>query len=401
MRRAALALVALLASPALASAQPETRGRYTVADFDAGRLSLAGARIPVRVYHPADRPSGAPLVAVIHGFLRNGSFMAEMARTLASRGYVALVPDMPCGLAGCDHDANADQILALLDWGAMQGSLQSSPLNGRIDPLRRGAIGHSWGGLATLLTSARVSELDVAVLLDPQEDRGAGLRAAPSVTVPTAHLMAEVLGNCNGLWGPVFPATPEPNLQLRVVGSGHCDPEEPSDRACPLGCGSGDPSLSYLFRRYAIAWIACELEGDPAMTSWLGGADFRNDVGMGRIDSVTTSGLGQLACASAGPPPLPPDASVTDAADDPPVADAAIADASAPDAAEDAATEPPEPDAGAAAPDAALAHPDAGSKPGLAVADEESCGCTTHRSSHGGPSVFALLAALLILRRRR
>ena len=39
--------------------------------------------------------------------------------TLASRGFVAVVPDMPCLVTFCDHDANAAQISALLGWAVV------------------------------------------------------------------------------------------------------------------------------------------------------------------------------------------------------------------------------------------------------------------------------------------
>src|SRR5678815_2840750 len=95
---------------------PEEHGTHANADFDAGSVDAAGTMIPLHVYYPTDLVQPAPLVAVLHGFFRNGSYMAELGTTLATRGFVAIVPDMPCNLAGCDHDANAMQVSALLDW---------------------------------------------------------------------------------------------------------------------------------------------------------------------------------------------------------------------------------------------------------------------------------------------
>lgn len=294
-RALVVAIVSSLAAPALA--QPEARGPHPIADYDAGRPMLAGVAIPVRVYHPTDVTTPMPVVAVVHGFLRNGTFMAELARTLASRGMVALVPDMPCGLSGCDHDANGDQIRALIAWGVAESGRAGSPLVGRVDATKRGAIGHSWGALATILASTQADGFEVAVLLDPNDDRGVAAMRAPTVTKPTLLLTAEVLGNCNNAWGAgVFDTIPPPHMRARVLGSAHCDAEEPSDSLCPIGCGRGDPSKSVVFRRYAVAFVSCALQGDPAVAPWVDGAMLAMDAAGGTVDRVAAAGLGALAC---------------------------------------------------------------------------------------------------------
>src|SRR5688572_17672535 len=117
----------------LAHAQPDTRGTLAVAEWDAGSVSLAGVGIRVRVVYPESMPGPFPIVGVVHGNLRDGSYHLELARTLASRGVVALVPDIPCGIGGCDHDANANQLVALLDWGVEQSGDASSMIAGKVD----------------------------------------------------------------------------------------------------------------------------------------------------------------------------------------------------------------------------------------------------------------------------
>lgn len=292
---AGLILVAVAARPA--QAQPEARGPEPVTDYDAGRVRSAGADIPLRVYLPASPGGPAPVVLVVHGFLRNGTYMAELARTLASRGMVALVPDMPCGLGGCDHAANAAQLAGLLEWAVLEGGRRSSPLAGRVDAARRGAVGHSWGALSSLLASARPGALEVVVLLDPNDDRGEGAQAATRVAAPLLLLTAEVLGSCNSAWGGgVFATVPTPRLRARILGAAHCDAEEPSDALCPIGCGRGDPTKSALFRRYAVAFVACALQGDRAMAPWIDGAAMAMDTADGTLDQVLGQGLDRLAC---------------------------------------------------------------------------------------------------------
>ncbi len=364
--RASALLTALVVVASPARAQPETRGPHPIADYDAGRPTLAGVDIPVRVYHPTDVTTPMPVVAVVHGFLRNGSFMAELARTLASRGMVALVPDLPCGLSGCDHEANAQQIRALIAWGVTESGRAGSPLVGRVDATRRGAIGHSWGALATILASTQADGFEVAVLLDPNDDRGVAAMRAPSVTKPTLLLTAEVLGNCNSAWGAgVFDTIPPPTMRARVLGSAHCDAEEPSDSLCPLGCGRGDPSKSVVFRRYAVAFVSCALTGDPAVAPWVDGAMLAMDAAGGTVDRVAAAGLGALSCRAGAAPVDGGVAPGEDAGGERPVDDAGVAPQDDVGAApvDDAGAIVPGDDAGSAPPvgdDAAVVSSDAG-----------------------------------------
>jgi dienelactone hydrolase len=345
---AGLLFVVVAARPA--QAQPEARGPEPVTDYDAGRVRSAGADIPMRVYLPASPGGPAPVVLVVHGFLRNGTYMAELARTLASRGMVALVPDMPCGLGGCDHAANAAQLAGLLEWAVLEGGRRSSTLAGRVDGARRGAVGHSWGALSSLLASARPGALEVVVLLDPNDDRGEGAQAATRVAAPLLLLTAEVLGTCNSAWGGgVFATVPAPSLRARILGAAHCDAEEPSDALCPIGCGRGDPTKSTLFRRYAVAFVACALQGDRAMAPWVDGAAMAMDTADGALDQVLGQGLDRLACrapatsedggvardsGAASPADDADLPSARDASDGPAVPEDAASDAGAPEDAE-------------------------------------------------------------------
>ncbi|MBI4816514.1 MAG: dienelactone hydrolase family protein [Deltaproteobacteria bacterium] len=292
------AVVAWVLSPLDSIAEPENRGPLTVETWDAGNVALDSVPIPLTVYYPKEVTEPAPIVAVLHGSSRTGANMAEMAQTLASHGSVALVPNMPCNIFGCDHAANARQVRALLDWAVDRGADQESPLGGRVDGERRGVVGHSFGGLAVFLAAESHPEIDVVVVLDGQDDGGVAAAAAPSVTQPSAHLLAENLGSCNGTdWKQsVFPLTPAPHLRVVVSGSGHCDVEEPGDDLCPSVCGGGDPTLSYLFRRYTVAFVGCVLANDGDMATWVGGESLDKDSSESRLSLVESSELRSLPC---------------------------------------------------------------------------------------------------------
>ncbi len=306
-------------------------------EWDAGMLPAAGTMIRTRVFYPND-PGLRALVGVIHGASANGSYHLELARTLASRGLVVVLPDMPCSvITGCDHDANQRQITALLAWAVAQSGDASSRLAGRVDGARRGLIGHSWGGLSSHLTAARDRTITSLVLLDPNDDRGVGLAATSTITAPTLQLLAQVPGGCNSAWdeATVRSRLPPPNLQMTVSRSGHCDAGE-VDLLCSIACNPGDRATVPLFRRYAVAWTMCVLDRDPTMAPWLGGASMSADASGGRIQGVLPTALGTLPCrVAAGDAGMPGtdagDAPGSDAvaADDGVAADVTTVDAAA------------------------------------------------------------------------
>lgn len=381
--------LSLFATSSALAQDPATRGSVAFEEWDAGGVVAAGTSIPTRVLYPS-AAGRYPLVGVIHGASRTGARHMELARTLASRGFVVVLPDIPCGFFGCDHEANANQLVALLDWAVAT----DGPLAGRVDGTRRGLIGHSWGGLASHLAAARDDRIDALVLLDPNDDGTVGRVATATVTAPTAQLLAEVSGTCNSQWNDaaVTAALPSPKLQLTVDGSGHCDPEMPGDSVCPFACGSGDPDTAVTFRRYAVAWMSCLLAGDGSVRPWLGGAEMDREESEGTLENLTSAGLDTLECTA---PPLT-DAGVRDV--DAGADDAGVEDAGDGDAGELASDGGIRVDGGVlldgGAREAGPVH-DAGMEAG-----DGGCGC---RAAAGplGPSRTAMLLLLAVLSRRR
>lgn len=392
-----VALTALWLAPAWAGAQmPEDRGTLGFSEWDAGRVATDTTTIRTRVLYP-DTAGSYPLVGVIHGASRTGANHIELARVLASRGFVVVLPDMPCGPLGCDHDANARQIAGLMEWAVTQSGMAGSRIAGLVDGTRRGLIGHSWGALSSHLRAASDPALGSLVLLDPNDDAGVGLAAASDVAAPTLQLLAQVPGACNSLWDEdaVMSAMVGPRMQLTVSRSGHCDPEDPGDFLCPLGCGAGDPATSTIFRRYAVAWTECNLVGDRASAGWFEGAGLESDRTADRVRAVESAALDSLRCAGmvlesdAGP-----------AADAGAAADAGVAeiDGGASTSA-DASSDPV---------DAAAARVDAETPPrfdaGPGAASAGGCSCRAGARSQPPPrtlGLLALLAAALVGRARR
>ena len=300
--------VTLLTRPTLSQAAPEDRGPHEVTTWEAGFVASAGVLLPTTVYLPADLAEQAgpvPVVAVLHGAGRTGVYMTEMAQTLASYGLIAVVPSIPCLPGFCAHGENARQISGMLEWAVAQGGEAESPLFGHVDATRRGVVGHSWGGLGSLLATAADPEIDAAVYLDPNDDFGGpGLAAAAEIEQPVAILRAERLGTCNSLWqNETYTHFTGPRLELTVTGAGHCDVESPTDPLCPTLCGLGSADTTPLFRRYAVAFTLCVLTGEPAMAPFIGGAELTRDTMSTAIGGVRSDSLGGLPCHLPAPAP--------------------------------------------------------------------------------------------------
>ncbi|MGE0784769.1 MAG: dienelactone hydrolase family protein [Sandaracinaceae bacterium] len=372
---------------------PEDHGPLTSASWDAGTQSLAGASIRVRVYYP-DSGGPYPLVGVIHGANANGTYHTELATTLATRGFVAVVPDMPCTVIACDHDANQRQISALLEWAVAESADSTSRLAGKVDGSRRGLIGHSWGGLSSHITAARDPSIDSVVLLDPNDDGIQGLSVTNTITAPHLTLLAQVPGACNGAWQEAMVRTrlTGSHQDFVIRGSGHCDPGE-MDVVCSFACGAGDRGTVPLFRRYAVAWTACVLAGDASMATWIDGASYMADVSGDVIRMPNPSGLAALPCQG-GPPPDGGVGPMSDAG--PPIG----GDGGAPGS--DAGVLMPGTDAGM--PPAGLdAGPPGAFDAGDTGPSDGGCTCRAHRGGADASwlGLLALLGIALRLRTRR
>jgi dienelactone hydrolase len=315
---AALPLLALGAAslPAPALANPEDLGAQTPASWDAGTVSFGSSELPVLVYHPDGPPAPGPVVVVMHGLERNGSYHQLLGETLASRGIIALVPDWDCSvIGGCDQGAGGQAAIDLLDWAEVQGAASGSPLEGRVDGDRRGLVGHSAGGMAVFLAAAQDPRIDSVVGFDPVDQFSGAQNVVAAIVAPTLHIAAENPGFCSSQWKDyVYPQSPAPKQLLVVAGSGHCDPEDPSDDLCPTFCSSpSDASTSYLFRRYAVAWTTCVLQADPSMQTWIGGDSFLSDEAAELFSQSAAESLDAVVCEA---PPGDDDDDTTGAGDD-------------------------------------------------------------------------------------
>jgi pimeloyl-ACP methyl ester carboxylesterase len=220
-------------------------------------LKLSGEDCKVDFYIPNGGRDG-PLVVIAHGFSRSRENFSGWGARLAKAGYLVAIPDLP---SYADHKENADAIDDLVKLLLRQRPRDGLPAAGGD---RVALIGHSAGGLATLMAAADNPSVAMWVGLDPVDSGDVGARAAGQRSFPAVVLLAEP-SRCNqrenirdlekNLRGPF--------LVARVHGAGHCDPENPTDKWCTVPCGGGYSKRRHdVFARYTLDALDAALRDD-------------------------------------------------------------------------------------------------------------------------------------------
>jgi len=227
------------------------------------KLKLAGDNVEVDFFLPKTaRP--APLVVVAHGFARSRKNFEGWGERLARAGYFAAIPDLP---SHTDHRQNGhaiDELIQLLATNPPQ-KFRSTQIS-QIETDRVAVIGHSAGGLATLLAASKNRRIVLWVGLDPVDSGDIGAKAAGERTFTSLVLLAEpsrcnqrqnIAGLEHHLRGPW--------LIAKVDGAHHCDPEDPTDKWCTFTCGgSYSDGRHNVFLRHTFDALGAILRDDPA-----------------------------------------------------------------------------------------------------------------------------------------
>lgn len=236
MTRAALIPLCFIALPLIAQdscgGPPEVDWTPPGTDFAApgpldvtaapGSLAApSGCTLDYTLYQPAGaRPR--TWVVLSHGFQRSQEQMSDLAGHLASWGLGVATPDL-CHSTPLDNDipGDVDDLLALTD------ALGTS---------RVLYMGHSAGGMRSILAGVADPRALAVVGLDAVDALDYALDAAPALTIPLHGIVGEG-SSCNadnnGI--PIYEAAPDA-LAYRVTEADHCDFEGPTDALCTAFC---------------------------------------------------------------------------------------------------------------------------------------------------------------------
>jgi dienelactone hydrolase len=213
-------------------------------------LAVATTPISVDVHlaSPTTKPRGGVVFA--HGMMRSRATMEGFAKEMATRGLVAVVPDLP---AIADAGANSQALREVV------AALRSGKLSAPVD--RVVLVGFSLGALASIL-AADAPGVVGWVGLDPVDRRDRpGLDAARALRVP-ATLIRASSAPCNAfgnaaLWAQAFS---QPAGDTLLSDATHCDFESPTDGWCRFFCGESDAARARRVQETLLAAVLARFE---------------------------------------------------------------------------------------------------------------------------------------------
>ncbi|PCC69700.1 Chlorophyllase enzyme [Nannocystis exedens] len=257
----------------------------------AAELDVDGEAIGVTAYYPTQGPEGGPypVVTLAHGFNLPPTQYTSYATRLASHGYVVLNVDHAGYIFGAvDHVANANQVLAALDWAA------EHPVLGDISDVDNvGATGHSLGGKISVLAAMYDARVKASLTLDPVDGANMcpNMQACPDVsgmlpiaiplgflgeTLDTAGFMACAPAAEN--FTTFYAEASAPALQVTVHGANHMSFLDDVG-SCGITCSfCQQPTLDNavvndVARAYVVAYYGRWLRGNAGYDTYLTGAE--------------------------------------------------------------------------------------------------------------------------------
>jgi pimeloyl-ACP methyl ester carboxylesterase len=281
--------------------QPAEAGPYAVARVRATTSNpRTSSRLEADIYYPtldgATDPQGAPYPGLVfaRGFLARPSMYAGNGRYLASWGYVVAIPNLPDEQA----EIRASDVEHLFSCLEVLNADADSRFFEQIDVHRLGVVGHSLGGVTTLIVSARDVRIKAAVALDPVNPPGVWWKGnwdhraeGPSLTAPLA-VIASPAQRCNlfGSYRKMYAAAGSSHkAQYVLVNGSHCDfmdlpASHPYIHACSAACGRAfSEERLRLVEIYTAAWFNYYLKRDAERYGQIFGPGLSADVQASRI----------------------------------------------------------------------------------------------------------------------
>jgi pimeloyl-ACP methyl ester carboxylesterase len=300
--------------------QPAEAGPYSVACARAKTINpRTGHRLEADIYYPglgdATDPRGAPYPALVfaHGFLAMPFMYAGNGQHLATWGYIVAIPGFPDEHA----ELRASDVQHLFSYLEAQNADEGSRFFRQIDASRFGLVGHSLGGLTTLMVAARDVRIKAAVALDPVSPPGIWWKGSwdyraegPGLAVPLAVIAAPAQ-RCNlfaGYRRMYAAAGSGHKAQYVLVNGSHCDymdilsSPQPYLQACVAVCGGTfSEERLRLVEGYTAAWFNYYLKGDTEGYEHIFGSGLSDDVRADRVVAEIATAPRDLRAETAGP----------------------------------------------------------------------------------------------------
>ena len=204
-------------------------GSYSVTTSSSSFSVGNGCTFDSSVFTPTNAPESATVI-LSHGFARGKSNMEAWGTHLASWGVTVIAPDL------CHASP--------LDTNHEQNGVDLAGLSATIDANEVIYVGHSAGGLASVLAGSSDAKAKAVIGLDLTDASNSAVNASKNLQVPYFGIAGEPSGcNSNG-HGTAVVGQGGNFYGLRVVDADHCDFESPTDGLCTTFCANGSASIS-------------------------------------------------------------------------------------------------------------------------------------------------------------
>jgi hypothetical protein len=248
---------------------------------------------------PEGMPRGPyPLVVFVHGFLMTGAQQAANAQNLAQRGFIVLTPNMTKVLLWDQNRMeNVHDIIDHIQW--LESG--SSPVAGKIDRSRVAVAGNSSGGAVILEVALEAQKQHVPIAAICSLDGTIWDRTSPRISsiqpLKVLSLRCEPsLCNEHGRQLAHLQELKFPFDDVKVIGSQHCDVENPTTLPCSCICGTTNDKNRRIFAQLLYAWLRDNLNAPkfsintPSFSQIVNGLQLEHRVAA-RLDRSVRIGL--------------------------------------------------------------------------------------------------------------
>lgn len=259
-RLAALFLVALVIAACDIKGPNPTEELLTA---DSGPFGVGTVAVPTSagfgggtIYYPTGVDGPFAVISVVPGFFENAGNL-DWGPRLASHGFVTIVINTS-SLSELPAARSTEQVQAL-DYAISQSGTAGSPVEGLVDPNRRGVMGHSMGGGGTLISEQSDSTLRAGIPLAPWNSSP----SFPNVAVPTLIFACEndSIAPVDQHASPMYDSIPTSTNKSYVSVAGQ-------DHFCANAADGGSGEVG----KFAVSWFKKFLDGDTRYDPWVCGA---------------------------------------------------------------------------------------------------------------------------------
>ncbi len=208
------------------------------------------------LHYPTNTTGKMGAIAVIPGYVSYESSIKWWGPRLASHGFVVITMDT--NTIYDQPNSRADQLSKALDYVIAQSNSRTSPIYGKVDSTRLGAIGWSMGGGGSLKLATQRS-LNAII---PQAPYYAGLNSFNTIKTPAlilacqSDVVAPVSSHASPFYNKIPNSTPKALLEVSR-GSHFC-------------ANSGYPDEAIL-GMYGISWMKRFIDFDSRYSQFLCG----------------------------------------------------------------------------------------------------------------------------------